>query len=105
MEPQQMEKIMKFLIKQAEEEVTALANVENDFFVNQQTKAEIQAYMNQGPMYLNYLRMEKLLIDNTYEASKAIQTIYKLKREAEMRMEELRKELKKLSEDDRPYMD
>lgn len=56
--------------------------------------------MNRGPTYLNYPRMEKLLIDNTYEASKAIQTVYKLKREAEMRMEELRKDLKKLPEDD-----
>ncbi|KAL7585575.1 hypothetical protein Lser_V15G44390 [Lactuca serriola] len=105
MKPQQMEKIIKVLIKQTEEEVTALANVENDFYLNQQTKAEIQANMNRGPTYINYLRMEKLLIDNTYEASKSIQTIYKLKREAEMRMEEPRKELKTLPDDDRPYVD
>ena len=43
-----MEKIIKVLIKQAEEEVTTLTNVENDFFLNQQTKAKIQADMNRG---------------------------------------------------------
>ncbi|CAI9269788.1 unnamed protein product [Lactuca saligna] len=105
MKPQEMEKIIKVLIKQEEDEATALENVENDFYLNYQKKPHIQASMSRRPRYLNYVLMDKLVVDNTYEASKAIQTIYKLKREAEMRMEELKKEVKKLLEDDRAYVD
>ncbi|KAL7611265.1 hypothetical protein Lser_V15G13381 [Lactuca serriola] len=105
MKPAEMESIIHMLIGQAEEELAALTNLESDFYFNQEMKNELLENMSRRPKYTNYLDMKELINNSTYVASKRIMAIYSLKKETETTIQELRKLLKTLPEDDQPYMD
>ncbi|CAI9269282.1 unnamed protein product [Lactuca saligna] len=105
MKPTEMKKIIQLLIHQAEEEKTTLANVENDYFLHEQLRNEIMEKMNCRPRYPNYLQTKAILTTSIHDGAKAVQIIYSLKRETESIIEKLKMEMKKIPEDDQPYMD
>ncbi|CAH1421336.1 unnamed protein product [Lactuca virosa] len=89
MKPAEMESIIQMLIGQAEEEVTALTNLQSDFFFHKEMKNEVLENMSRCPKYTNYLQMKDILTSSTYDASKRIQAIYKLQKETEATINDL----------------
>ncbi|CAI9263413.1 unnamed protein product [Lactuca saligna] len=78
---------------------------QNDYYFNQEMKNEVLENMSCRPKYTNYLDMKEVINKSTYVASKRIMAIYSLKKETETTIQELRKLLKTLPEDDQPYME
>ncbi|CAI9283242.1 unnamed protein product [Lactuca saligna] len=105
MKPVEMENIIHMLIGQAEEELTALTNIQSDFYFNQEMKNELLENICRRPKYTNYLQMKDAINKSTYVASKRIMAIYSLKKETETTIQELKKLLKTLPEDDQSYID
>ncbi|CAI9263566.1 unnamed protein product [Lactuca saligna] len=66
---------------------------------------EIMEKVSCRPKYANYLQMKAVLATSIHDGAKAIQTIYSLKRETESIIEKMKIEMKKIPEDDQPYMD
>ncbi|CAI9281027.1 unnamed protein product [Lactuca saligna] len=105
MKPAEMENIIHMLIGQAEEELTALTNLQSDFYFNQEMKNDLLENMSRRPKYTNYLQMKDVINNITYVALKRIMVIYSLKKNTETTIQELKKLLKTLPEDDQPYID
>ncbi|CAH1441637.1 unnamed protein product [Lactuca virosa] len=98
-----MENILKLLIQQLENENLSLENLQDKYFDHQQTKDKVMEEMNRRPKYNNFLQMEKLLLNNRYEVAKMIAAIHNLKKKAESMIDDLKKEIKNLPQDDQPY--
>ncbi|KAL7613140.1 hypothetical protein Lser_V15G05400 [Lactuca serriola] len=96
MKPAEMESIVHMLIGQTQEELTALTNLESDFFFHQEMKKEVLDNMSRRPKFTNYLYMKDILTSSTYDAAKRIQDIYNLKKETEVAIDKLKNLLKKL---------
>ncbi|CAH1444106.1 unnamed protein product [Lactuca virosa] len=85
--------------------ITTLRDVEEEFFFHQQMKQEVLDNMSRRPKFTNYLQMKDVLNSSSYELSERIRTIYRLKKKTEGTIEKVKSLLKKIPENDQPYMD
>ncbi|CAI9259841.1 unnamed protein product [Lactuca saligna] len=104
MKPQQMETILTNLIAHYEAEKLSIKNMQDECWEHQSYKKELMTEMDSKPSYENYMRMQKLVLDNNYETAKMLKAMQEMENKYDELINNLKKEIKSLPEDKHPYV-